>query len=55
MVNAETGIGIRFPMRTPRASAAILQLPTGQIAAIGGLDGTGTPLDSIEVFEPPAR
>jgi hypothetical protein len=55
IVNAETGIGSRFPLQTPRSGTALLRLPTGQFVVIGGLDAAGNPLDTMEFFEPPAR
>lgn len=55
ILNAETGVAVRFPLRTPRAHGAVVRLPAGQIVYVGGIDGDGNPLDTIELFEPPAR
>ncbi|MBN1771886.1 MAG: hypothetical protein JXB32_11525 [Deltaproteobacteria bacterium] len=54
VLNAETGVAARYPLRTPRAYGAVVRLPAGQIVYVGGLDGDGNPLDTIELFEPPA-
>ncbi|MBI5502988.1 MAG: hypothetical protein HY907_22275 [Deltaproteobacteria bacterium] len=55
LVDADYPVAIRKPMRTPRSAAAVVRLPTGQIAVIGGLDAAGNPLDTIELYEPQAR
>lgn len=54
ILNTRTGIAVRYPLRTPRAQGAVVRLPTGQIGYVGGLDRDGNPLDTIELFEPPA-
>lgn len=54
ILNTVTGLAVRYPLRTPRAQGAVVRLPTGQIGYVGGLDAGGNPLDTIELFEPPA-
>lgn len=54
ILNAETGIGSRFRLQTPRAAGAVVRFPAGQIAYVGGIDSDGSPVDTIELFEPPA-
>jgi len=54
ILNTVTGLAVSYPLRTPRAQGAVVRLPTGQIAYVGGVDGEGNPLDTIELFEPPA-
>jgi hypothetical protein len=40
------------PQSAARAEFSAVELPTGQILFTGGVDGTGVPLDSAEIFNP---
>jgi hypothetical protein len=40
------------PLVVPRTGAVALALPNDQILIVGGLDGSGAPIDTIELFTP---
>lgn len=42
-----------LPMLVPRHGAEAVALPNGQVAIFGGLDTTGQPVATIELFTPP--
>ena len=43
-----------IPMVVPRTGAVAASLATGQILVLGGVDDTGAPVGTIEIFNPPA-
>jgi hypothetical protein len=43
----------KIPLRVPRRGAASIELPDKRILVVGGMDGAGAPVTSIEVFLPP--
>jgi len=42
------------PMVVPRRDATAAALTTGQILILGGVDATGAPVGTIEIYTPPA-
>jgi hypothetical protein len=42
-----------IPLRAPRREASSLRLPDGRVVVLGGVDDTGAPVRSIELFTPP--
>ncbi|MCU0654643.1 MAG: hypothetical protein MUF64_04930 [Polyangiaceae bacterium] len=43
----------QVPLRTPRRGASSIELPDRRVVVVGGVDGAGVPVASIEVFLPP--
>jgi hypothetical protein len=42
-----------IPLRAPRREASSLRLPDGRVVVLGGVDGAGAPVRSVELFTPP--
>ena len=43
---------VTLPLVVPRTKASALPLPNGQILIVGGVDGSGAPIATIELFTP---